>query len=117
MTGGDMISKALLMLGLSDEQGNTTNPRYQTASLSALNTVYADLYYKFNTEGFKEISLHENIDLPERVVFDVMPYGVAAHIATAIGDGENQQFYAEIYNQKRKICGGSSVSDTLPTVD
>lgn len=102
MTAKDIISKAIITLGYNDEQGNTSDSRFQIASKNALNIVYSDLFYCLNSEGFEEIkSLTDEIKLPERILNNVMPYGVAAFIAESIGDGEKQQFFIAIYNKKR----------------
>lgn len=118
MTVSEMANRALTMLGLGDMEGNTTAARYQVSAVSAVNTVYADLFYKYNTEGYKGLSGNDEINLPERVVNDVMPFGVAAHIAAAIGDTDNQQFFAALYNQKRKTATPNmTVADTLPAAE
>nr|DAO88777.1 MAG TPA: hypothetical protein [Caudoviricetes sp.] len=102
MTAKEMISKVIILLGYSDEQGNTSDSRFQVISKNALNFVYSDLFYCLNSEGFKEIkALSEEIPLPERILYDVMPYGVAAFIAESLGDGEKQQYFAVIYNSKK----------------
>lgn len=116
MTAKEMISKAIILLGYSDEQGNTSDSRFQVISKNALNFVYSDLFYCLNSEGFKEIkALSEEIPLSERVLYDVMPYGVAAFIAESLGDGEKQQFFAAMYNLKRKsVVKDDAVQDVIP---
>jgi hypothetical protein len=116
MTAKDIANKALVLMGYNDMNGNTADPRFQVTALNAVNFVYADLFYCIYTEGFKELGkLSEDVDLPERVLNDVMPYGVASYIAKNVGDGDNQQYFAQIYNTKRRsVSLGSSVEDVIP---
>ena len=114
MTGQEIISKALILLGYSDGLGSS-DARFQVAAKNALNFIYSDLFYRSNNNGFKEAALNENIDLPEKVLNDCMPYGVAAFIATCVGDGDKQQYFSSIYNLKRKsVVGKGSVDDIVP---
>ncbi len=117
MTAKDISDKALVLLGFNDMNGNTADPRFQVTALNAVNSVYADLFYCLYTDNFKELgTLSEEIDLPERVLNDVMPYGVASFIAKNVGDGENQQFFAQMYNTKRRsVSSGSVIEDVIPT--
>ncbi len=117
MTVKDITEKALTLLGYNDMNGNTADARFQVTALNAVNFVFADLFYCLNDTGFKELGkLSEEIDLPERVLNDVMPYGVASFIAKNVGDGENQQFFAQMYNTKRRsVSVGSKIQDIIPT--
>lgn len=119
MTAKEIINKAIILLGYNDINGNTGDARLQSASLGAVNAVYSDLYYLNEKTGFETISDAEQvIDLDERTLNDVMPYGVASYIAQSIGDADNQQFFAIIYNQKRKtVTTKNSIQDTLPVVE
>lgn len=119
MTAQKMIEKALLLLGLSDMQGNVADPRFQSSALSAVNAVYADLFFVRGGKGFTEISdTAQSINLDERTLNDVMPYGVASFIAQSLGDMDNQQYFSMIYNAKRKtVVNTDSIQDTLPSVE
>ena len=119
MTAKDIISKAIVMLGYNDEQGNTSDSRFQIAAKNALKIVYSDLFYCLNSKGFEEIkSLTDEIKLPERVLNNVMPYGVASFIAESIGDGEKQQFFTVIYNRKRtQLTNFEDMEDGIPYPD
>ena len=119
MTANKIITKAVSLLGYTDDEGNITSPKIQTIALTALNTVYSDLYYLSNEEGFKEIgSASEEVQLPERIVNNVMVYGVASFIAQGIGDANAQQFFTLVYNSRRKSATAqTTITDTLPTID
>lgn len=112
MTGDCVIEKATQMLGYDNDA------RYQLNYLSALNTAYSDLFYLNHEDGFEPLkSTNEEIKLSERVLNDVMPYGVAAFIAQAMGDTDNQQFFSQMYNLKRKRASAQgTLEDVLPTV-
>lgn len=47
---------------------------------------------------------------------DILPYGVAMLLAAAHGDGDNQQLFASLYDQKRVSVrsGYERRTDTLP---
>lgn len=110
----EIILTALTLLGYRD----TEPERYQSTAINAVNQVYSDLYYSSGKRNFEKVSSAEDIvNLPERLLVDVMPYGVAGFIAKSLGDSENQQYFGEMYNLKRKKAEASqSVQDVLPTV-
>ena len=119
MTAKDVIHKAIIMHGYNDIYGNTGDARLQTASLNAVNMAYADLFYLTKKQGLNEISdADEVIDLDERTLNNVLPYGVAAHLSQSIGDADNQQYFAYMYNQKRKtVVPTNSIEDVIPSVE
>ena len=116
MTGKEIISKAMVLLGYNDGLGNTDSSRFQVVSKNALNFVYADLLGCLGRDDYGDIeNLSDKINLPKKVLFDVMPYGVAAFIAESIGDGDKQQYFAAMYNQKRKrVTYEDTVQDVIP---
>ncbi len=116
MTANEIISKAIVLLGYHDGLGNTNDERFQMVSKNALNFVYNDLVNCLGRNDFKDVkSLAEKIDMPDRVLYDVMPYGVASFIAESIGDGEKQQYFASLYNFKRKsVTYEDKVQDVIP---
>lgn len=119
MTAQKMIEKAMLLLGLGDMQGNVADPRFQNSALIAVNMTYADLFYVKGGKDFTEISdTAQSLNLDERTLNDVMPYGVASFIAQSLGDMDNQQYFSMIYNTKRKtVVNTDSIQDTLPSVE
>ena len=113
MRADKIIEKASLMLGLKGLE----DERVQAHALCALNRIYAELHFLESDEEFFEISeLSQPFNISQRMFYDVMPYGVASLLASAMGDTANQNYFAEIYNLKRKRAIGSSWQDTLPTV-
>ena len=111
MNGTQIFITALNMLGY------TSSERFNKKALSALNQVYADIWYCVNDTDFVPLEkLSDNIELDARILHDVMPYGVAAVLAQAENDGDNQQYMSRIYNRKRaSINQMSNIVDTIPT--
>ena len=120
MTGTEIAQKALLLLGYSDTQGSVaTEQRLKARALTVINTVYADLYFHSNYEiEFRPLrSMNDKIPLNERILNDIMPYGVAAYFAITESDGSSQQVFASLYNSKHAAgLKPQSIKDTLPAV-
>ena len=115
MTGKEIISKSLMLLGLQDGTGNTSDARFLALSKNALVFVLADIFSRLG-QDFKELkSLDVSIDLPRSVLYDCVPYGVAAFVAEGIGDGDKQQYFSAIYNLKRKsVVPSGDIGDIIP---
>lgn len=114
MTARKIIDVSARMLGYQ----NGSDLRIQDVALNALNRIYAELFFLENGENFAEITnLSQKIHLKERILIDVMPYGVASLMASSLGDTENAGYMAEIYNRKRKKREYSFVSDALPVAE
>ena len=117
MTGAEIFKKALILLGYTDSLGEVSaEHRLKARALTVVNTVYADLFYITRGEGFSPLcTLSERIYLPERALYDVMPYGVAAFLAQSESDGDSQQLFVLLYNQKRTaLTGGGIIADGIP---
>lgn len=117
MTGAEMIKKALTLLGYTDSSGDVSgSERFKTRSIPVLNAIYSDLFYTRKSSGFVPLkSINDEIDLPERALNDVMPYGVASMLAQSEGDGDQQQTFVMLYNQKRNAMNNSgAVRDAIP---
>ncbi len=111
MTGNELFDTAVDLMGLKSQKSEL----YRYAEICII-SVYNDLWYKLNVNGNKPFnSLNDEIELDERIVNDIMPYGVAMYLALILSDGEKQQFYAQVYNQKRlSLSSMGSVRDVLP---
>lgn len=118
MTASKIIEKAMKLLGYDILQKTGSVTDIDENAITAVNTVYADLYYLINKDGFIAITTAQDIvNLSEKALCDIMPYGVAALMASFQGDSDNQQFFSKIYNLKRKsLSNEESVNDVLPTV-
>lgn len=120
MTGLNMFDKAMLLLGYTGSHNELSGKdELLTRGLVAINQVYSDLHYASDTTDFVPLNnINDTINLPTRVLYDVMPYGVAMFLAQAEGDGDNQQMFSVLYNQKRGSVKAvpTSIVDTMPNV-
>ena len=117
MTAADVEKKTINLLGYTDGSGNIApDARLRQRVLTAINAVYADLFYALGKTDFSPVmSPEDTIDLPERVLNDVMPYGAAAFLAQSENDGDQQQYYIMLYNQKRAaLTRSESIEDNMP---
>lgn len=120
MTAAEIIRKIIALLGYTDGNGNiAANTQTRQRALTAVNAVYADLFYSLGGSGFSPLlSPEDKIELPERILNDVMPYGAAAFLAQSENDGDQQQYYIMLYNQKRAaLTRKESVTDSIPTAE
>lgn len=119
MTGREILDKAVRLLGYTDSLGNMEmSGRIKSRAITVINFIYSDLFYLLKKEGFVGIKeLGDEIYLPERLLNDIMPYGVAALIAQSEGDGDQQYVFIKLYNAKRAgAAGNSNIVDILPIV-
>lgn len=101
MTAKEIIDRALGELGYLDFFGNPDSNVKMNIALSCLNSIYAELFYCLNSDGFKSCaSVNDKVDLPERILNDCMHYGVGMSIAAKEGDIVMQQNLCDIYNIK-----------------
>ena len=67
MIASKIIEKAMKLLGYDILQKTGSVTDIDENVITAINTVYADLYYLINKDGFNEITTaQENINLPEK---------------------------------------------------
>ncbi len=106
-TGEQVKNRAMSLLGYTDQNGRLDGAMYAdltARSLTLVNAIYAEVWYALFDNGFEELAtLTDELDLPERVINEVMPYGVAMMFAQSIGDADNQSQYTDLYNQKRAL--------------
>ncbi len=114
MTANQIVNIAADLLGYS--RNDIYKPEINRV-INAVNAIYSDLFYIKHESGFKRINgLQDEIELEERILNDIMPYGVAMLLAESQGDGDNQQLFAYKYNKKRSsISQKATIIDTLPT--
>jgi hypothetical protein len=113
-----IIEKAIKLLGYDTLQKAGSITDIDESAITALNAVYADLYFLINKEGFCQITnATQTVNLPEKALNDIMPYGVASFMASFQGDNDSQQFFSKIYNLKRKaLIKEETVQDVIQTV-
>ena len=110
MTADKIVERAALMLGLKGVE----EERIQPHALTAVNRIYAELHFLEGDGDFQEISrLSQPVDISQRLALDVMPYGVAALLASAMGDVANQNYFARLYNLKRKRAQKAQIGKAI----
>ena len=120
MTAREIAENALKRLGYTGANGNEQLTRRVMAKvLDVINDVYYDLWEICGlTDTFANLnSLDGEIHLPYKAL-RVMIYGVCAFLAQSENDGDQQQLWIALYNNKR--AGLSQLTerrDVLPTVD
>ena len=117
MKASEVLNIALKLLGYTENNGNVKlTQRIRNKAIVAINLVYADIWRMLGKENFKPISsTSEKIDLPADIINDVLVYGLCMNLAQSESDGDNQQFYASLYNKKRAGLGRiESYQDVLP---
>lgn len=89
-------------------------------TVSTVNGLYKFIFFKSGGTGFKPLhNVYDEIDLPEEVIFNCLIPGVAAKIAYDYGDGKQQAFFADLYNQGLRLLNKNSnqITDVLPSVN
>ena len=106
-TGEEVKNRALQLLNYTDARGRADSTLYADVaarSLAIVNQIYAECWYSCKGDGFEELAtLTQELQLPRRIVDEVMPYGAAMLMAQSIGDADNQTMMTDIYNQKRAL--------------
>ena len=117
MTGQAIIEQAARLLGYTSANGNLQlSARITNRALGIINSIYSDLWRICGEGDFVAAqTLHAEIKLPERALNDVFIYGAAMLMAQSEADGDSQQLYAAIYNQKRAgLSKVTVIKDVLP---
>lgn len=118
MTGRQLFQQALQLLGYTNNFGISNESALMQRGLGIVNAIYSDLFYACGKKEFKPVpDMDSEIILPERVLNDCFVYGLAMMLAQSENDGDNQQLYAALYNQKRAACTHiSNRLDVLPDI-
>lgn len=107
-TGRDVFFRAMVLLGYTGVDGTVDGAQSAELfrrGLDIVNQVVADLWPLERDGAFTPLTtLTQEIPLSSSAVENILPYGVAAFLAQADGDGTNQQFYASLYQQKRNMA-------------
>lgn len=119
MTVQEMLIIALNLLGYTDRSGNEQlTSRITNRAVELVNTIYVDLWRVCHRgEDFTRLKgMGDKIDLPNLVLNDVMPYGVAAMFALGENDTDQEQLWARRYNEKRgTLTYQSRYKNVLPS--
>lgn len=118
MKANELLNNALKLLGYTDNDGNSElTQRLRNRAIVIVNLVYGDLWQIYNKDDFEYIkTLGDEVKLPKKVLNDVFLYGLAMHMARSENDGDQQQYYAALYNAKRAgLTQHTSVKNILPS--
>ena len=118
MNGLKMMSKALALLGYSENDGNSQlTQRVRNRALPLCNLIYTDLRNICGEEYKTLETLTDEIELPEKAL-DVFACGLAGYIAQSEGDDNSQYFWSNEYqNRRTTLSKVTEYKDTLPTVE
>ncbi len=120
MIGQDVFRQAMRLLGYTDTLGDldsAQNTELYKRALTVINQLVCDLSLSENGTMAPPLgSLRQELPLSEQTARGVLPYGVGMLLAAAEGDGDNQQLFAALYDQKRVSVrkGYERRTDTLP---
>lgn len=118
MIATEILNNALNLLGYSENNANsnlTQNIRSQ--AIPIINLIYAELSRNCDLKNTLIKSLNDEIKLPERVLSEIMPCGVAMYIANTLGDSGAQAFWGAEYNSKRATLSQlTQIVDTVPNI-
>lgn len=125
MTANETAEQVMRLLGYVNNLGFTNDSDLRARIIPQINSIYADLWYMSGqgnkgkkTVPFKPVvNMDDEINLPDYLINDCFIYGVCMSVAAAESDGEQQQYYAAIYNNQRGKCTHfDSIEDVLPDV-
>ena len=120
MNARELFDEAMIMLGYASAEGLSGEDDMLKKSLVLINKVYFELYRAFvNNKGEDFIPLSNincEVRLPEFVLRDIAPYGVAMYLAQSESDADSQALYANLYNQKKVSGSVGKITDRLPHV-
>lgn len=120
MKAKELLNNALKILGYTNADGNAElTDRIRSNAIVTVNLVYSDLWKMESTEPFEAIkSLDDEIKMSQNVTGECFLYGLAMHIARSENDGDQQQFYALLYNSKRAgLTKHEKVKNVIPRVE
>lgn len=115
-TALEVCENAFALLGYTDRIGNLDAQKYAVQYRQAIGVCNVILHEIQRIEGksYGDITeLSDELDISERSINEVMPFGVAMYFANMDGDGTQQQIYSLIYNQKLGLCPRPSRTVTL----
>ena len=109
MTAKHIFDSALLNLGY-----RKTDRLYEPA-LTFINQVCGDLSTLRGDKYYPLTSLSDATPYDDATFMQAAIYGLAMHLALLMGDGDKNQFFANIYTQKRRLLATTTTRvDSLP---
>ena len=95
-----VYNEAMKLLGYTNQDGVIDNDNSAHKILAIGNAILVEITPK--SQDFTRLtSITEEIPLTERVIMDCFVYGVAMWLALHNNDGDNQQIFASLFEQKK----------------
>ena len=118
MTGNDVITKAINILKYNLRAID------KALMLNIVNDVYAEIYFaesdEANAETFTPLtSINDELHLSPYALYNCIVYGVCAKLALSENDADNQVYYAQEYNEKKRGLprARNYVNDVIPSIE
>ncbi len=106
MNGNQILQRALTLMGYTDQNGEIDSEAARSANrhgLAAVRQIYSELSYASGKAPAAVTAMSMPLPLSQRLLEEVMPYGVAMLLAIAEGDTNTEAAFALIYNRKRGL--------------
>lgn len=106
MNGNQILQRALTLMGYTDQNGDIDSEAARSANrhgLAAVRQIYSELSYASGQAPVAVTDTSMPLPLSQRLLEEVMPYGVAMLLAIAEGDTNTEAAFALIYNRKRGL--------------
>ena len=123
MTGNDLLTRAMKMLGYTTHLGeadNALNAELIRRGLTILHQVLSDLYRIKNPQQPESLpeTLDDVVKLSEDEAVRVAVPGMAMYLALGAGDNESYNWYSDEYARHRNSIKRDNVArvDAQPTV-
>lgn len=116
MTVSRIFNEAKAKLQYDDQTAVSVISDIDKRMVRTVNEVYTEIFYKIKDTGFKPLSsASDEVDLDEKIIYLILIPGVASRIAFDYGDGTEQAYYANEYNNGlRTLNKINSISDAIP---
>lgn len=108
MTGQEALDQALQLLGYEMPAGGADG-----RGLLYVNKIAQELWSYTNQGKYVPVEAPDE-PLPDMLMEQALPFGVAMLLAQAAGDGGNQALYAALYDQRRAAAVSGRRCDVLP---
>lgn len=115
MKAADALKHAVVLLGYADSMGDIPQ-NIRRDGLITVNSVYAELFAETGEGSFVPVTdLGEEINLPEGIAENLLVNGLAALLAAGRGDSVRAQYFARLYDNKKKMLScEESIQDLMP---
>ncbi len=118
MTGKELVELALLKLSYTDVSGRVDveqNTDLMRKGAAAVDYVVADLLHVMGEKPAVIDFIDDPLPIPDDVCVRVAVWGVGMQLAASEGDGDNQSYFAAMYNQLRgSVSKPTKRLDVLP---